>query len=237
MPSTSPPSRFNPCSEDGVVLQVAAANWELLRRVPAFQAVAQQWIASEAFRFEHVSEKKAYSANPQARCALDWMLTPEERYALAQYQMRHRLFFSDQAANYGPIVMQVHLENQTTRLEECIDDIFQVTPDPGPGGVVCIDQPWPATPPKFRNQFVAIFAEHDLKEIKLIEDDDRLLRIGNAFVSGRVLSSEELAGLGRYLFQLGGHLRRISLDFKMAAIRCALYSERQLDEILHRIKK
>ncbi len=181
MPNTSPAIRFNPHSEDGTLRQVAAGNWELLRRVPACQAVAQQWIASEAFRFAHVSEQKTYPANPQARCALDWMLTPEERYPLAQYQMRHRLFFSDQAANYGPIVMQVHLENQTTRLEE--------------------------------------------------------LRIGNAFVSGRELSSEELAGLGRYLFQLGGHLRRISLDFKMAAIRCALYSERQLDEILHRIKK
>src|SRR6266581_1567890 len=129
MPSTTPTIRFNPCSEDGVVLQVAAANWELLRRVPAFQAVAQQWIASEAFRFEHVSEQKTYPDNPQARCALDWMLTLEQRDALAQYQKHHRLFFSDPAANYGPILVQIHPENQTTRLEDCIDDIFQVTPD------------------------------------------------------------------------------------------------------------
>src|SRR5260370_26616090 len=126
--------------------------------------------------------------------------------------MCERRFCWDEAENCGPIVVQVHLENQTMRLDECIADLFQVTPDPEPGGVVCIDQPGPATPPTFRNQFVAIFAEHDLKEIKLIEDGDRLLRIGNAFVSGRELSSEELAALGRYLFQLVLHLRPLSLD-------------------------
>ena len=96
--------------------QVAAANSELLRRVPAFQAIAQQWIASVAFRFAHVSEQKTYPDNPQARCAPDWMLTPEERYTLAQYQMRHRLFFWDEAANYGPILVQIRPENHTTRL-------------------------------------------------------------------------------------------------------------------------
>ncbi len=237
MPSTNPTIRFNPCSEDGAERQVAAANWELLRRVPAFQAVAQHWIASEAFRFEHVSEQKAYPANPQARCALDWMLKPEERHALAQYQKRQRLFFSDPAANYGPIVVQIHPENQTTRLEECIDDIFQVTPDPDPGGVVRLDQPWPDTPPKFRAQFVAFFAGPDLKEIKLINYGDTLVRIGNSLVSGGQRSPEELAALGLRLFQLGERLRSLSLDFIILAIRRSLYPERRLDSILNCIKK
>src|SRR2546427_6493598 len=116
MPSTSPAIRFNPGSEGGTVRQVAAANWELTVRVSAFQAVKQKWIANQAFRFEHVSEKKAYPANPQARCALDWMLTPKQRYALAQYQKRHRLFFADPAANYDPILVQIRPENHTTRL-------------------------------------------------------------------------------------------------------------------------
>jgi hypothetical protein len=209
----------------------------MLRRVPAFQAIAQQWIASEAFRFAHVSEQKTYPDNPQARCALDWMLTPEERYALAQYQMRHRLFFWDEAANYGPIIVQKRLENQTTRLEECIDDIFQVTPDPDPGGVVCLDQPWPATPLKFRAQFVALFAGDDWKEIGFVRIGDTLLRTGNKLILGQLCSSEELAALGRRLFQLGDHLRRLSLDFNIVAIRRALYSERRLNGILHRIKK
>src|SRR6266699_6808004 len=73
MPSTSPTNRFNPGSEDGTVRQVAAGNWELLRRVPAFQAVAQQWIANQAFRFEQVSEKKGVPGQPagKVRARLD----------------------------------------------------------------------------------------------------------------------------------------------------------------------
>jgi hypothetical protein len=151
--------------------------------------------------------------------------------------MRHRLFFWDEAANYGPIIVQKRLENQTMRLDECIADLFQVTPDPDPGGVVRLDQPWPDTPAKFRAQFVTFFADHDLKEIELINHVERLQVLGNALVSGGQRSPEELAAIGRYLIQRGERLRRLSLDFTILAIRRGLYSERRLNGILHRIKK
>jgi hypothetical protein len=230
-------NRYNPHSEAEGVGQVCAANWELLRRVPAFQDVAKRWIASENFRFQHVGERNVYVDNVLARCALDWMLSPEHRHVLAQYQIQHRLFFWDPTANYGPIIVQRRLDRQTTRLRECIDDLFEVKADLNPGGAVRLDQSWSATPPKFRDQFSSIFKDEDLKEIVLSEDGQILARVGNSLLAGKPIPPEEQAALGRYLFQLGDYFMRLSKDFKIAAIRRHdFYSERLIDEILRRIK-
>jgi hypothetical protein len=166
------------------------------------------------------------------------MLTAEQRYALAQYQMQHRLFFWDPTKNYGPILVKPRPERQTTQLRECIQNLFEVTPDPEPGGAASLNQSWPATPQKFRTQFSSIFVEKDLKEINLIKEGERLARIGNYLVSGQPFTPENRMVLGRYLFQRGNYLRRIGIDFKIAAIRRHdFYSERLIDEILRRIKE
>jgi hypothetical protein len=230
--------RYNPHSESDDIQQVVATNWEMLRRIPTFQDVAKKWIASKKFRFQHVRERKVYKDNVLPRCALDWMLTPEQRYALAQYQVQHRLFFWDPTKNYGPILVKKRPERQNARLRECIENLFEVTPDPEPGGAVSLDQPWPATPQKFRTQFSSIFVEEDLKEINLIQEGERLARIGNYLVSGQPFTPEDRMVLGRYLFQQGNHLRRTGIDFKIVAIRRHdFYSERLIDEILRRIKE
>ena len=166
------------------------------------------------------------------------MLTPEQRYVLAQYQMQRRLFFWDPTANYGPIIVKERFEQQNARLRECIENLFEVTPDPNPGGAVSPDQPWPTTPQKFRGQFSSIFVEKDLKEINLIEEGVRLARIGNYLLSGQPFTPEDRMALGRFLFQEGDHLRQTSIHFKIAAIRRHdFYSERLIDEILRRIKE
>ena len=91
---TSPVQRqvqYDPCQEKTNGEQVTAANWELLRRIPAFQETAKQWTASSEFRQQHVSSRGTYAKNDPARCSLDWMLTPAERQRLAIFQTTHRL--------------------------------------------------------------------------------------------------------------------------------------------------
>jgi hypothetical protein len=150
--------------------------------------------------------------------------------------MRESNFFWDPTANYGPIVVTRHLDRMTTGLRACISDLFDVKPHDDPGHVLWIDQPWPATPPLFRDQFVSIFTDEDLKEILLTDEATWLLRIGNHLVSGQTPSSEELTALGRYLFVLGDNFKDLSRDYKMAAIRRQFYPEQRLDEILQRVK-
>lgn len=186
----------------------------------------------------HVSEEKIYKDNVFASCALDWILTAELRFALAQFQVQHGLFFWEENANYGPIIVKRRLDQQTAGLRDCIADHFEINPDPNPGGVLHLDEPWPATPLKFRSQFSSIFDTQNLKEIALDETGLTLSRIGNALLAGGPLSSQDQAALGQYLFQLGDEFHRLSRDFKIAgARRHDFYSERIVDEILDRIKQ
>lgn len=236
----SSPNRYNPNSAAGDWEQVFAANWELLRRVPAFQAVAKEWSANEEFRLKHVGERAVYKDNVFARCALDWMLTPKQRFRLAKHQIQNRLFFWDETVNFGPIIVKMRLEQQTARLRECIDDLIKVKPDQNPGGVLHLDQAWPSTPLKFRSQFASVFDEDedDLATIDVGEPGVILARAGNILLKGKPVSSEEQAALGSYLCQLGDSFLSASKKFKIAAIRRHdFYSERRVDEILRRIKE
>ena len=234
----SSPNRYNPNSAAGDLEQVFAANWELLRRVPAFKAVAKQWVADEAFRFQHVGERKVYKDNVYARCALDWMLTPCQRYSLAQFQMQHRHFFWRPEDNYGPIIVTANLERLAGGIKTGIDALFQVTPDPAPGGTLQPDQPWPDTPSKFRSQFSSLLNDDNLREMDLNECAVILVRTGNDLTKGKLISADEQLKLGHYLFQLGDHFNRLAVDYKIPLIRRHhFYSERLVDEILHRIKE
>jgi hypothetical protein len=227
--------RYNPNSETNEILQVAAANWEVLRRVPKFQEVAAKWIQDGTFRFSYGCEN-IYNDNAQARCALDWMITVGQRTTLAEHQMDCFRFKWNSDANYGPIIVQRILSRQNEGLRECIRQLFDLTPNPDPAGTLKTDQPWPATPEKFRSQFLSIFDEPDLQELKFEDHGLALSRIGNCLLSSKPLP-EHLVAAGRYFFQEGEKLRLIASDYKVFAIRRSYYPEKHIDEILRRIKE
>jgi len=158
---SAPESRYNPNHEKEDLRQTIAANWELLRRSPVFQTDASQWVKNGVFRLEHALKQESYSTNIPARCALDWMLTPDQRYALACFQMKHARFKWDPSANFGPILVERNLERQETSLRNCIGGLFDVQRHPEPRGILRLDQPWPATPALFRDQFISIFNSPD----------------------------------------------------------------------------
>ena len=197
-PRRTRPIRYNPNSERGDILQVVAANWEVLRRAPLFRQVAENWVKSEAFRFGHIAEG-AYRNNGPARCALDWMLTVGQRITLANYQMDRFLFKWEPELNYGPIIVLRNPGRQNRGLRECIRELFTLLPNPDPRGVLSVDQPWPATPEKFRSQFLSDFDKADLKEIMLEEHGVALSRIGS-YTRTRDLfvdSRRSFGGVGR----------------------------------------
>ena len=230
--------RYNPNSEPGLLGPVFASNWEILRRVPEFQAVAKQWVESKNFRFQHAGEQKVYKENQVARCALDWMLTPEDRYELAKFQMGNRLFFVEAELNYGPIIVKKHRERQTTDMANCIPYLFDVNPDPAPGGILTLNQTWPTTPAKFRAQFSSILGGNILEEVLLKEQGLTLSSLGNLLVGADPLTPDDQAALGRLLLLIGDKLQRLSGDYRILAIRRQVfYSERLIDEVLERIKK
>ena len=230
-------TRYNPNDEPAIEEQVAAANWELLRRVPDFQEVAQAWLRSESFRQKHGTGDPVYKNNVPARCALDWLLAPRHRYALAQHQLAARTFFSDPAANFGPITVEPVPEAQTGRLSECIERMFRVRPRLECREALRLDQPWPEAPTGFQEQFRDLITGHRLREVRFHEEGMRLLRLGNYLVEHKALSPDQALELGQYLFRVGDTLRTVTRDYKIAAIPRTYYSQRHLDEILVQVKQ
>ena len=232
-----PSARYNPNSEPAELDKFIASNWELMRRAPEFREIAEKWISSPEFRISHVRERKVYRENPHARCALDWMLTPKQRYDLATFQMQNKLFFWKPADNYGPIDVAVDLGRQRAGIEESIARLFDVTPAVNAGTPLRVDRPWPRAPKKFRSQFASIFGGQDLVEIDLNASGRALMNIGDGLLSDKPMTAEDKIAIGQYLSQLGGHYCRLSKDCKIPAIRRHhFFSEDSIDAILQRIK-
>jgi len=229
--------RYNPNDEKRIPEQVAVANWELLRRNPEFKAVVGKWIHSEDFRNQHSTKEASYNYNAPARCALDWMLGPQERHILALHQIATFKFKYTPSDNYGPIAVEVDQEAYTDSLRKRIHRMCRVRPLREYRKRLRIDQCWLATPEPFRVQFRRVVDEPPLGEIKLQDESDRLMKFGDYLVSEKPLLPEERKWLGRYLFQFGHHLSETSRTYRLAAIPRVVYTERHLDEILNRIKQ
>lgn len=153
------PERYNPCHETANEEQVAAAHWELLRRISAFQDTSKQWIASAEFRHQHVLEAGPYKANDPARCALDWMLTPDERLTLAEFQKSHRLLFPpdrtrpDLEWNFGPLLVEWNWEAHKGSLNDSSDTIVHIRSRDDSAGCLTLEMSWREAPPRFKSQF------------------------------------------------------------------------------------
>ena len=232
-----PKKRYNPNDEPGELGPVFASNWEILRRAPAFREVANKWVENETFRFEHAGEQKVYMENRVARCALDWMLTPDQRYALAKFQMEKNLFFDRPTLNYGPILVEKHPERQKADLANGMAHLFNVRPDPDPGGILELGQIWPNTPVKFQTQFSSILGGKVLEKFPFEDHGIGLSSLGNYLVGSDQLTAENQASLGRRLLQIGDELQRFYGDFHIFVIRRqSFYSERAIDEVFQQIK-
>ena len=244
---TSPVQRqvqYDPCQEKTNGEQVAAANWELLRRIPAFQETAKQWTASSEFRQQHVSSRGTYAKNDPARCSLDWMLTPAERQRLAIFQTTHRLLFWPDSSgpnavewNFGPIIIEWDWGAQDGWLSKSIDKIVRIRAVNECADPLTLATNWTDAPARFKEQFrQATIGGSLLKEVKLLEIGEILAKLGNALLAGEALSKEDQLALGQYLFRQGNSLRAIDQNFKLAALPRVFMDERKLDETLGQIK-
>lgn len=236
--------RYNPCGEKTNTEQVAAATWELLRRIPAFQKTAKKWTASAEFRQQHVLEAGTYRTNEPGRCALDWMLTPTERYELAEFQKTHQLLFSPDPVrpdaaewNFGPIIIEYDWEAHDGWLSECFGKIVRIRPATECGEPLTLATNWNDAPAKFKEGFrQTTIGGPVFKEVKLLEVGVVLAKTGNALLAKEGLSEEEQLALGQYLFRQGNYFRAMDKSFKLAAIPRAFMDERKVDETLGQIK-
>jgi len=68
---------YDPNCEATNAEKVVAGHWECLRRNKKFQAVSDNWLRSEKFRFSHALSPEYHDMQYHTpRCAWDWMLTP-----------------------------------------------------------------------------------------------------------------------------------------------------------------
>ncbi len=177
---------YDPNSEPAGDVRNAALHWELLRRNTVFRKIADQWASDPKYRFEYArSEDYHHQKVHFPRCALDWMISVEDRLDVARRQIAEGRWFRDERFNFGPIIAKLE-SNPLDLKREKMPGAVSLRPMPGRHHVLSINQSWPATPPAFRTQFT------------------------NALGCGfpLVFLTEKLAGLGKLLLWAAARLQR-----------------------------
>ena len=237
-PSPEPAISFNPAKAGEEA--TSAALWELLRRNKRFSAYAQEWIDSERFRrresIDFEGPKECYlQVSDYVRCALDWMLTPEQRCNLAKDQIRNLTFKTQPEYNFGPILVQKNyswIREPITR--DTIGQMWKVAPDPRGESPLRISQPWDKTPNQFRNQFTLGFKGPEMVCVDPTHNGHGLFKHANQLLGNP--DPEEVKQIAQELVFLSDQLRRLGGDFLVFALPRVNLSRRLFDRMMKQIE-
>ena len=232
---TSPP--YDPTSEPTNAEQLAAARWECLRRNAKFQDVARQWVASEEFRHQHsLTTDYHHQETHFPRCALDWMLTPRQRVELFPYQVSKSRIFTDTRFNFGAIVQQQKIETQHLR-RQAIPEFITAGPLPNAPRPLRLDDTWRSAPEEFRAQFR--FATAPSNEFQDLTAKFRGRSFTLRLMAQKIADGDpmnEAQPMARYLQWLGDQFYDYGELYKVVAIPNGVYSTREMDEVLKKIR-
>jgi hypothetical protein len=229
---------YDPNSEATNEKMAVAGHWELLRRNRAFQELSEHWSKSDDFRRLHAMSSDYHNLRVHTpRCALDWMLTTEQRVALAKFQIDKLRWMVDSRFNFGPFVCHESFSRAALTREnfrECY--CLELLPDaPAP---LRIDQPWNTTPEIFKREFfVAYDPSNRLTRVnEKLEEISKMLRIAGAkLANGDKL--KEMSIIGDILFDTGTKLHDMAELGHIYKLPRRRFSEKQLNEQLERIRK
>jgi len=205
------PKPYDPNSETEPSIRTAALYWELLRRNTRFKELAINWIADNKFRVKH-SESNDYhhSTLHFPRCALDWMISGAARVRLADVQLAAGHWYRDNRFNFGPIVATQRRHPLDVDWKT-IPSAFNIQPLADAPPPLRIEQTWPETPLRFREQFN--LAVHDGGEFQVVTN--HIHEAGNylQWVAARLYrkdAPEKLPQIVQQLFELGQYFHELA---------------------------
>lgn len=230
---------YNPATETESEEEVIASRWELLRRNTEFQAVAQKWVASASFRNSHALTREYCDFGRIAsRCALDWMLTPQKRFHLAQIQIKRRTWQLGKSWNFGPIIWAFRNPAPAMSRKTAYDSIevklLENAPKP-----ITFSEAWDSVSERFKRQFR--FAVQPQKPAfasinKTIEAASlRLGVIARKLQAGDPL--DEMKIMADFIFEHALKLHLLSGNYRLYRIARGDYSNKAFTGFLERIKQ
>ena len=234
MPPTGDEPSYDPSSEPINDEKICASIWELLRRNRDFQEVAKKWIATESFRKDHVRTSD-YRQSLQPCCALDWMLTPDQRYDLAQYQLEQLCWRRGPFPNFGPI--KYHQNSISTLTSENARKLVNFSKVTFASPPLRLDMAWPCTPDAFRHQFR--FAVFPLRTLFAPINDNPMRISRMVSIIGRKLAQgdplHEMNCLAHTLVELGNELHDLTTNHRLYSFRKGLHARKSFRSYLEQV--
>jgi len=227
---------YNPAKEASDEEQVFACRWELLRRNKQFQAVVKKWVASDSFREAHALTPE-YINVLVPRCALDWMLTAEQRIGLAKFQIEKLKWKLKPYPNFGPIIYRQKPSVSISRMDIAnFVEFREMENAPKP---VRLDQAWDKVPQPFKHQFRYAVLPTPLKPgfdsiNKMITDTSRFLLIISRYLNAGD-PHQEMKAMAEQVCELGERLRDLSAHYQLYRIAHGSYSSTTFKKYLARI--
>ena len=222
---------FNPATDvSSTEEQAAASRWECLRRNTEFRAVADRWMSDASCRGKMIED------DPRPRCALGWMLNPDEACHLAKDLAKIGKLKLDERFNFGPFQQQF----KATRLKgslsfESLLDCFVLTPDRRHKSQLSYEHNWLQAPSGFRKQF--LIACSGGKDFHVHSGE--VLRNQVCWVVNRLLvcaSAAEAQSIGRMLFEKFYDLREYSDKLLVLDVGDKVYPRWRVNELLEQVR-
>jgi hypothetical protein len=231
-------STYDPNCEATNAERVAAGHWECLRRNSEFRKLSEGWLRSEKFRFAHVLSPQYHDMQHHTpRCAWDWMLTPAQRFRLAEFQIDKLRWLVDSNFNFGPIICRENFSRSALTSKNW-RDFLRVEPLPNAPPPLTVCQAWDRTPALFKKQFrLAYVSTNEFGEIGTRLDElSRLLRnAASKLANGDPL--KEVPAIAHYLSMFGDELRDLAEFSKIFKIPKSRYSEKQFKSYLGQVRE
>jgi hypothetical protein len=233
---------FNPCAESlSDEEQVVACRWELLKRNPTFRTVSNKWIQSKKFRKTHVlTPEYRHFIRMVPCCVLDWMLTPQQRVELAQFQIGKLTWKCPPRLNFGAIVYQFEDWDRLSR-ENRSNCVKYVRPMENPPKPIDLSLTWDQAPEPFKQQFKIAVGPPMLKpafvsmNLPLAELARKLVIMAKKLRSGD--KPNEIEGMAQYLFDTGQKLGELCNYRRLYGIGVGEHSSKRFKGYVEQIEK
>ena len=228
-----------PATETDSVAEVIRLQWELLRRNTAFRAIAEKWVASEQFRNSHaLTPEYRHFCRLAPRCALDWMLTVEQRLALARVQIEKHTWQLGKNRNFGPVTWG--WRDPLARMSrKTAYDTIEVRALENARAPITTDMDWNAVPELFKRQFrVAVHPR--MPSFAPINKSIEQVVLFLGIIARKLQAGDplhEMDGMASVAFEHAAELHQLAGNYRLYRIAHGDYSNASFNQFFERIKQ